>query len=256
MPISINPSLQVNDFQQILAQKGRVRIPNFLDDESAELVRSTLAENTAWGLVYSDDHGRPITHSAVDLEKMQPQEMQAIMRKLYETGSTSYQYIYLVYPIIDAIQQGIVTEKSVLYEIATFFNSTAFIKFARDLTQSDKLVKFDPQATCFARGHFLNLHDDMGDGRETPGSSIRRYAAVLSFTKNWSVNWGGQLNFFDNTGSSVSESWFPMFNNLTIFEVPALHSVGHVNPLAQSMRYSITGWLREDPQVTRPDLDS
>ncbi len=255
MAISINPDVNASEFAEYLRRHGRVRIPNFLSEDSAELLRQTLSENTAWGLVHSDADGRPITNSAVDLEKMQAQEMQTIMRKLYELGGTQYQYIYLVYPIIDAIQQGIITDKSVLHEVATFFNGAAFLRFCRRLTGNNKLVKFDPQATAFARGHFLNLHDDMGDGREIPGSSIRRYAVVVSLTKHWSVNWGGQLNFFDQSGSSVCESWFPLFNNITIFEVPALHSVSQISPMAKSMRYSITGWLREDSSIERPDLD-
>ena len=96
----------------------------------------------------------------------------------------------------------------------------------------------------------------MGDGRDYKGTSVRRYAVVLGFTKNWSVNWGGQTNFFDKAATSSCESWYPAFNTLSIFEVPTLHSVGHVNPMANDRRYAITGWLRDDPEVQRPDLDA
>lgn len=256
MPISINSQIKASEYSEILKETGRVRIPNFLSTDSAELIHDTLSKNTAWGLVYSNDEGKPILRNSAELESMQATEMHGIMKKLYTQGGSMYQYIYYVFPIIEGIKLGVITENSVLYDIATFLNGTAFLKFAHELTGVNSLVKFDPQATCFSRGHFLNLHDDMSDGREQNNTSVRRYAVVLGFTKNWSVNWGGQTNFFDRPGASVSESWFPMFNSISVFEVPALHSVNHVSPLANGRRYSITGWLRDDPQVHRPDLQN
>ena len=253
--LTINSSINASDFSEALKENGRVRIPNFLDDASAERVRETLINDTEWGLVYSNAQGEPVVLSALDLKTLKPKEMQAITTELYKQGSSMYSYIYYVYPIIDAIQQGVLKNDSVLSHVANFLNGTAFIKFARELTGTDTLVKFDPQATCYGRGHFLNLHDDMGDGRDYKGTSVRRYAVVLGFTKNWSVNWGGQTNFFDKAATSSCESWYPAFNTLSIFEVPTLHSVGHVNPMANDRRYAITGWLRDDPEVQRPDLD-
>ena len=254
MTISINPAVHAGEYANILKTTGRVRIPNFLDAESAELIRHTLSEQTAWGLVHSDDQGEPVVRSASELSQMKTTDMQKIMRELYQQGSSMYQYIYYVFPIIDAIQQGVLVDNSVLYDIATFLNGTAFLKFSHELTGVDSLVKCDPQASCFGRGHFLNLHDDMSDGRENKDSSVRRYAVVLGFTKNWSVNWGGQTNFFDQVGNKICESWFPAFNTITIFEVPTLHSVNHINPMAEGRRYSITGWLLDDHRVQRPDL--
>jgi len=131
MPISINPAVHAGEYAEILKNTGRVRIPNFLDAQSAELIRHTLSEKTAWGLVYSNDQGEPVTRNAAELQSMQPAEMHSIMKELYTQGGSMYQYIYYVFPIIEAIQQGVLVDNSVLYEIATFLNGTAFLKFAR-----------------------------------------------------------------------------------------------------------------------------
>ena len=88
----------------------------------------------------------------------------------------------------------------------------------------------------------------------TGDGSIRRYAIVLGFTRRWSPEWGGQTMFFDSPNSEVAESWNPAFNSLTIFRVPVLHCVNFVAPFAPEGRYSITGWLRDDPNISRPDL--
>ena len=156
--------------------------------------------------------------------------------------------------MVDVITAGRVTENSMLFDIATFLNSANFIQFARDITGNDALVKLDPHANLYEPSHFKNLHDDMRIDKNARDQSVRRYAVVLGFTKNWSVNWGGNMSFYPGPNPTSAESSYPGFNSLTIFEVPALHRVSMIMPFAAKGRYTITGWLREDPDIIRLDL--
>ena len=257
MTLQINPEID-NNIDQIAAQfqlDGKLRINNFLTLESAETILDCLKNSTAWHLAYSDAIGQPVRLDSQQLEELSDQSLQDIKRELYQRATANYQYMYKFFPIIDAIKEGVITQSSTLYEIATFLNSAEFIKIGRRITGVDTIVKMDPQATLYERDHFLNIHGDMGDQRETEDSSVRRFAVVLGFTKNWSSNWGGQTNFYPAVGSPVAESWYPGFNTFSIFQVPRLHSVGYVTPFAAKGRYSLTGWLRDDPMVVREDLE-
>ncbi|NND81135.1 MAG: hypothetical protein HKN50_01770 [Gammaproteobacteria bacterium] len=255
MNLQINPELDIEQIAANFQSQGKIRIDNFLTTESAESILDCLKNYTAWHLAYSDAQGQPVRLDSTQVAQLSQEQEQQIMTELHQRASANYQYMYKFFPIIDAIKDGLITDNSMLYEIATFLNNTAFIKTARQITGVNTLVKMDPQATLYERNHFLNMHDDMGDQRETEDSSVRRFAVVLGFTKNWSYNWGGQTNFFDGVGAAAAESWYPCFNSLTIFQVPRLHSVGYVTPFADKGRYSLTGWLRDDPTVIREDLE-
>lgn len=183
-----------------------------------------------------------------------PDQHSEITSKLHQRATNSYQYKYKFFPIIDAIKSGELPVSSMLYQIANFMNGAEFIQFARTLTECKTLVKVDPQATLYEAGDFLTLHDDSNYQRSANDSSTRRFAIVLGFTKNWSNDWGGQTSFFPSSDSHQSESWNPGFNTLSIFRVPTLHCVNYVTPFATGGRYSITGWLRDDRSVSRPDL--
>ena len=256
MSFQLNPELDVDQLSQEFQSQKKLRVDNIFSLDSAETILDTLHNYTAWHLVYSDQDGLPVRLDNAELESTSTEQLQAKVTELQLRANNSYQYMYKFFPIVDAIQSGRINENSLLYEIAAFLNGTEFLKFSRTLTNTQTLVKMDPQATLYEAGHFLNLHDDMGDQRESVDGSVRRYALVFGFTKNWSANWGGQTNFFPSAGSPVAESWYPGFNSMTIFEVPVLHNVSYVSPFANKGRYSITGWLRDDANIERPDLDS
>jgi Rps23 Pro-64 3,4-dihydroxylase Tpa1-like proline 4-hydroxylase len=127
-------------------------------------------------------------------------------------------------------------------------NSGADTRTLRDLTSQQRLdyataawrqvgEYADAQATLYRSGHFLTAHDD-----NTPGTK-RLAAYVLSFTPVWRPEWGGLLEFLDDT-SQVETGYVPGFNTIKLFRVPMTHYVSMVAPSAMSGRYSITGWLR------------
>lgn len=254
-PLELNPELELASLANELSEHKKVRIENVLTDDSAEAISETLKQYTAWQLAYTDKESKPATMTNEELNKLSDAEYNTLKQDVYSRAAQEYQFMYKFFPIINGINAGTITDKSMLFHIASFLNGTEFIKFARQLTNHNSLVKVDPQASLYEGGHFLNLHDDISYSNDINDQSIRRYAIVLGFTKNWSVNWGGNTSFYTGANFSSSETWYPGFNTLTVFEVPALHRVNFIAPYAPKGRYSITGWLRDDPTISRPDLD-
>lgn len=254
MKISINPALDFNSLKMQFLKERRLRVNAFLKPECAHYISHNLENSTPWHLVHSDENGFPVRYNSEEYLQLNQGKKDQINSQLHRLAADRYQYRYKFFPIIDAIKAGSLANDSMLFEVANFVNSTEFIGFARALTGVNSLVKMDPQASLYETGDFLTMHDDSNYQRSADDQSTRRFAVVLGFTENWSANWGGQTSFFSEPNAVESTSWYPGFNVLTIFEVPVQHSVNYVTPFATSGRYSITGWLRDDPSVSRPDL--
>lgn len=254
MTIELNPKLDFAALKTEFQTRQKLRVENFFTEDSAEYILEHLKNSTTWHLVHSDKNGLPVRYDPEQLAALSQERFRDIEQQLHERARNSYQYMYKFFPIIDAIQAGTLSPTSMLFEMANFVNGTQFIGFARALTGSNTLVKVDPQASLYEPGHFLTMHDDSNYQRTANDTSSRRYAVVFGFTKDWSPNWGGQTSFYEQADSIASQSWKPGFNVLTIFKVPVLHNVNYVTPFAAKGRYSITGWLRDDPNVKRPDL--
>lgn len=254
MNININPKLDFKSLQAEFNASKKLRISAFLEAECAEYVSLNLKNSTPWHLVHSDSEGLPVRYNPEEYAQLNQQQKSEIDSRLYKLAADHYQYKYKFFPIIDAIKSGSLAPDSMLFQMANFVNSTEFIGFARALTGVNSLVKMDPQASLYESGDFLTMHDDSNYQRSANDQSTRRFAVVLGFTEHWSSNWGGQTSFYSDANAIEFVSWNPGFNVLTIFEVPVQHSVNFVAPFASAGRYSITGWLRDDPNVSRPDL--
>ncbi|RBP53286.1 2OG-Fe(II) oxygenase [Arenicella xantha] len=254
MQIQLNPNLGTTQLASDFQQKKRLRIDNILSADSAEAILDCLKNQTAWQLLYSNADSSPTRLNNQQLEQTTIEQIKATHAQVYARATSSYQYWYKFFPMVEAITTGQVTEKSPLNEVTKFLNSAEFIGLARKITGHSSLVKIDPHATLYEPGDFKNLHDDMRDDKDARDKSIRRYAVVIDFTKNWSVNWGGEMQFYPGQNPTTSESIFPGFNALTLFQVPTLHRTNMVAPYAAKGRYAIAGWLRDDPNITRLDL--
>jgi Rps23 Pro-64 3,4-dihydroxylase Tpa1-like proline 4-hydroxylase len=128
---------------------------------------------------------------------------------------------------------------SLLDHLLETINAAPFLELMRRITGIDGLIKADAQATLFAPGDFLSLHND---SHKDEGW---RVAYVLNLAEDdWSPDWGGYLNFFDVDGDIVA-GWRLRFNALNLFLVPQPHHVSYVPPFATEKRFAITGWLRD-----------
>ena len=254
MSLQLNQNLDTTKLSADFKLAKRIRIENILEPRSAEGIFSCLKDYTAWELRYSGPNSEPLQVSHQELIEMSADELTTLATGVHTRGATSYQYIHKYFPMVDLIMAGNVTNKSMLFDIATFLNSSQVIRFFREITNNNKLVKLDPSANLYEPSHFKNLHDDMRQDEKIQDRSIKRYGFVFGFTKNWSVNWGGNLSFYPGPNPTMAETTYPIFNSLEIFEIPILHRISMVMPFAAKGRYTITGWLREDPDVIRLDL--
>ncbi|RBP53289.1 2OG-Fe(II) oxygenase [Arenicella xantha] len=254
MTIRINPTLNFESLHAQFSEQKKIRIENFFTSQTAEYIADNLQHTTPWHMVHSDAKGLPVRYNPEQLATLSTAQKDEIDTKLQQLAAEHYQYKYKFYPIIDSIKDGTLAIDSMLYQMASFVNGTEFMRFARQLTDVSSLVKMDPQASLYESGDFLTMHDDSNYQRQAGDHSSRRFAVVFGFTKHWSPNWGGQTAFYTSADAVESISWNPGYNVLTVFEVPVQHCVNYVTPFATNGRYSITGWLRDDPTISRPDL--
>jgi len=235
--LALNPALVAADHAEIYARDGMVQIGDFLTKESAEWLASTLEQATPWRLALSHQ-GKGQMLRPEDARTLGAAELQRRVAAAGADAANGFAFIYQAYPIISALLDG-EDPGHPTHVLAEFFNSPAFLAFARAVTGEASLTKIDAQATCFQPGNFLTLHDDTGDGE-------RRAAYTLGLTREWRADWGGQLLFHDEDGD-VLRGFKPRFNAWTVFRTPQNHSVSQVANYAAKPRLTVTGWLRDDP---------
>ena len=90
----------------------------------------------------------------------------------------------------------------------------------------------------FLSNFFLSPHGDKGKGK---------IGFVYSLSKSWRPEWGGNLHFMEDDYKTVTRTIVPIFNRLTLFDIPSRdgvpHYVSHVVPDVRVKRLSITGWF-------------
>lgn len=231
----INNDLDFDGYRIDLARHTRVQIPNFLQLDAAERLRSCLQNDVPWTLAERTD-GIPRTISAVDYAAMDEQARTALLHKAYERAKTEFQFVYESYMMVRAAVEGR-DPTLMLHAILEFLNSPEFIAFARWLVNDPKITHANAQATRYRAGHFLTRHQDKDKIED------RSYAYVIGLTKNWRADWGGLLQFEDENGE-VTQTLMPRWNSISIFKVPQSHTVSLVSPFATEDRLAITGWLQ------------
>lgn len=239
MEIHLNPDHDVAAYAREYAKQGRIRINNLFPDDVAEAIYQILTQGTPWRMVHSDAQGKHKYYTPQEWQSKPPQDRQQIIQSVLSQARDGFAYLYSCYPMIDTYVAGEDPDWP-LHRMTEFLNSPEMLDFTKTITNEPSVIKHDAQATLYAPGHFLNVHNDTGDNAE------RRAAYVMGFTKNWKVDWGGQLLFLDGDNTKFGLS--PSFNSLSMFRVPCDHIVTQVTNFAGAGRYSITGWLRDDPK--------
>lgn len=239
----LNPALDVEALAQEYAAHGRLQVRDMLTPETAEEIHQRLY-GMDWWLTYNDGE---------TIERLEPHELRSITREraaqiqqtVYRNAQSQFQFLYNYYPLHTAYFSPKVPAVP-LFPVYEFINSAPFLDFARNLTGLEGIRWADGQGTLYRSTHFLTGHTD-----EVPAEK-RLAAYVLNFTKDWKIDWGGLLQFWDESGD-IERAFTPTFNALNIFTIPANHSVSMVTPFAPGLRFSITGWLRGDePPGTFP----
>jgi Rps23 Pro-64 3,4-dihydroxylase Tpa1-like proline 4-hydroxylase len=219
------------------AAKGRIRIEPFLSAESAALLRDHLQARADWRLALKGENHQVFEFDEAARAAMSAEQGRAL-EKLAAPDRPGFRYLYDRIWALHA--EKVREEGTMLAAFAEFLRSETVLDLLRRVTAASDVTSADAQATRYAPGHFLTIHDDAEPAR------IRRVAYVLGLTQGWRTEWGGLLMFHDRQGDVV-EAWRPRFNALALFSVPQLHSVSAVIPSAPMPRHSVSGWLMAPP---------
>lgn len=193
-----------------------------------------LTADLPWNLVYRDGD-KIIELNEDQIRNLNPQQQAAMMQRVYSIAARQFQFLYYSYMLDDTALEK-VNQDSAVHECIAFLRGRFFIEFVEKVTGTENLVRVSSQASCYRSGHFLLPHDD------GVGDTGRKIAYVVNLSKNWLSGWGGLLQFHDASGN-VTEALLPAFNSLSLFRIPAMHSVSCVTPFAIEPRLAISGWL-------------
>ena len=235
LDVRFNPDLDVSAARDAFARTGRARIDNVLEDASAHRLHAVLDGAVPWALAVNDgdEHAE---YALADLNALTPRQKTQFNRAVWSRARTRFQYMFYQVAISEAVRKGWNAGHPLL-DVNALVNSATALDLARTVTGEGGVRLADAIASCYLAGHFLARHDDIHHRHD------RVAAYVLGLTPDWSSDWGGLLQFFDDTGRIV-DGFTPGFNTLTLFSVPQAHAVSLVAPWAGGKRLSITGWFR------------
>jgi SM-20-related protein len=221
------------------ARDGIVRIPGALSEKLATALHNQLRERSDWLQVFNS--GDKLFELSRDIRRDLPAAKQAELDEaIYAEARTGFQYRYETIRVPDSRAER-EASRDPLFAVAQSLSTEPVLSELRRITAASDINYADAQGTAYSPGDFLTGHDDNFEGKN------RRAAYVLSLTPVWRVEWGGLL-LMHGEGDAPARAWLPGMNLMTIFRVGRTHSVSEVTRAAAYRRYSITGWLRAEPQ--------
>ncbi|MCM2336970.1 MAG: 2OG-Fe(II) oxygenase [Pseudomonas sp.] len=227
----ISNDLDLERWRAQLARDTRVQLPAFLQPPAAEALERSLASEVPWQLAERSEGSSRTTPRG---RYPDDDAFAALLDAAYVRARSEYQFAYDTYMLVRAAKEGWDPDLLV-HGVLQFFNTPEFLQFARWLSGDAAITHVSAQCTRYRPGQFLMPHEDE-DVQEG-----RRYAYVLNLSRAWAPDWGGQLQFLDGDGS-VTQTFLPRWNSLSLFRVPQRHQVTLVAPWAAGPRHAITGW--------------
>ena len=230
----INNLLDPAPWRAKLLREGRVQVADYLQDSAAERLHQCLSHEVQWTLALRDAEG-PRTLSAPEYAAFSAQQRTALFNEIAQSArGNQYRFAYDTYMMVRAYLEHR-DDGLLLNKVLEFFNSPDYIAWMQALTGDARIRRVSAQATRYRPGQFLRYHTDADS---TEG---RLYAYVLNLGREWEADWGGLLQFIDESGA-VTDTYLPRWNSLSLFRVPAGHAVSMVMPWAGADRLAITGW--------------
>lgn len=239
--LRLNPALDTARYAAAYARDRFVQITDFFEPEAAEAIEQVLREQMSWQLVFAIPGQGVIQLTQQDIQAMGRAGLEARLKEVIALATRNIGFCYSGYPMIESAVSGR-DPGHPIHQVTRFLNSPAFLEFGETVIGHRGLTKVDAQATLFTKGNFLTRHIDEGARKE------RRAAYTIGFSRNWQTDWGGLLMFIDQQTTEVTSGHLPRFNVLTLFDGLRVHSVSAISPFAGDGRYSIVGWLRDDPR--------
>ncbi|MCV2370647.1 2OG-Fe(II) oxygenase [Roseateles oligotrophus] len=227
----INPELDIEQLGRSFQRDGRVLIRDFFDPAVVQAL-SAAVDQIDWALTYRDTKGDRVL-SGEQLRALTPEQREMLVEGVNTVARNEFQFSFFTESMVAAAKRG---DTDLLARFMRWMADEQFMATIRQITGITEINRVYAQATMYTRGNFLVAHDDHVDAED------RRLAYVINLTRKWRPDWGGLLHFTKADGS-VTDSYFPHFNSLSLFKVPQSHFVSYVPPFANAERTAITGWL-------------
>ena len=220
--------------QQQLDETGRCSIQPILPDEFADALAGYLEASEDWCRIRGIGKQRfdlpPVGARSTDPHVAA--DHQAIERAIAEDSGKNFAFLYDAIPMTAEALSG--APGTPLAELRRAMTSSTVYRWLVRLTGEPVLDGVEIQATRFTTGDFLSLHHD-------GPSSDRKIATVLGLSRDWSLDWGGNL-LFPSIDERI-EGLSPGYNRLDLFSVPQFHSVTAVTAAAPRARLAVSGWF-------------
>jgi len=233
----LNPELNRAELTARFREDDRVRVAGLLKTADAESLRDACIRSCPYDVIFTMG-GNNYAQSEADIQGLSSQQRREMQASIAADARKGIGFLYGGYKLGSEDRETGNADLKLLHSVFDYLNSDEMLDFVREVTGDSTLKSADAQYTRYLPGHFLTRHRD--DIR-TEG---RRFAYVLSLSKNWHPDWGGLLQFFED-GGTPRDAWLPQFNTMALFDVRHVHSVTYLTPFAGEPRYSLTGWFRD-----------
>lgn len=234
----INPKLDTKVLAKAFKKDNRLRVNDFMQHDIAERMHKACKQHVPFSTHYVlNDTYQSFTQA--DIAKLSQQEASNISKNILAAASKGIGFLYEGYlksRINNDPKAQTHPELQFLHSVFDYLSSEEVLLKIKQITGNQDIIGAEPQYTRYTAGHFLTRHLDVVAG------GGRRYAFVLSLSKNWHPDWGGLLQFYEKDGTP-RDAWHPKFNVLSLFDVSHIHSVTYVTPFASEPRLSLTGWF-------------
>jgi SM-20-related protein len=230
---------QQSELAERFARDGIVRISAVLADDHSVRLHNELRARTDWVQVFNSGD-KLFELSRQVQEELPKQKKSELDDAIYAAARTGFQYRYEAIRVPDSKAAREASSDSLVI-LARSLSTGQSLEALRRITSAPEINYADAQGTAYSPGDFLTGHDDSFEGKN------RRAAYVLSLTPVWRLEWGGLL-VMHGEGDEPARAYMPGMNLLTLFRVGQMHSVSEVTRAAAYRRYSVTGWLRAEPQ--------
>lgn len=237
--LRLRDTIDVDAHAATYAKDGVVQVHDLFTPEAADALATMMATSIQWRLVYADEHTGPTILTQAQIKQMGTQGQGALIQKINALARKNIGFFYGIYPMIQAYVERW-DPGHPIHTLTEFLNSPPFRELGAKIIGCPSVNKVDVQATSYGPGQFLTRHIDVGDKDE------RRCALTIGLSKQWEPDWGGLLMFLDKD-MNIERGLLPRFNTLTLFRHTKVHTVSAVAPFAGAPRYSLAGWLRDDP---------
>ncbi|WP_448210943.1 2OG-Fe(II) oxygenase [Colwellia sp. MEBiC06753] len=216
-------------YKQSFLDNGIVRINEFLQQDQALNLANFVSENIEFkNAFYLDNQNKEASDQ--EIGQLAPEQRRQLYMQIYQLAAQGKGFLYGRHKVDE-------NSKPLITQYLQALNDNTCINFINELTNSNDLKSADGQVTRYRVGDFLTRHND------DVTAENRKFAYVLSLSPQWHPDWGGLLQFFENDGTPT-QSYMPVFNTLTLFDVKKVHSVTSIAPFSPQSRFSITGWFR------------